>query len=44
MEVRPNKEEFSRLARDFDVVPVIQELTSDTVRMRRSIPDRRGSR
>ena len=31
MDVRPNKEEFSRLARDFDVVPVIQELTSDTV-------------
>jgi len=31
MEVRPNKQEFSRLARDFDVVPVVQELTSDTV-------------
>ena len=31
MELRPNREEFSRLARDFDVVPVVQELTSDTV-------------
>ncbi len=31
MKVRPNKQEFSRLARDFDVVPVVQELTSDTV-------------
>jgi len=31
MEVRPNKQEFSKLARDFDVVPVVQELTSDTV-------------
>ncbi|MFV2072312.1 MAG: anthranilate synthase component I family protein [Thermoanaerobaculales bacterium] len=31
MEVRPTKEEFEKLARDFDVVPVVQELTSDTV-------------
>ena len=31
MNVRPNKQEFERLAREFDVVPVIQELTSDTV-------------
>ncbi len=31
MERRPDKQEFSRLARDFDVVPVVQELTSDTV-------------
>jgi len=31
MEVRPNRQEFSKLARDFDVVPVVQELTSDTV-------------
>jgi anthranilate synthase component 1 len=31
MEVRPNKQEFSRLAREYDVVPVVQELTSDTV-------------
>ena len=31
MEVRPNKQEFAKLAQDFDVVPVVQELTSDTV-------------
>jgi anthranilate synthase component 1 len=31
MELRPNKKEFLRLAAEFDVVPVIQELTSDTV-------------
>ena len=31
MEVRPSKKEFFELARDFDVVPVIRELTSDTV-------------
>jgi anthranilate synthase component 1 len=31
MELRPNKKEFSRLAAEFDVVPVVQELTSDTV-------------
>jgi anthranilate synthase component 1 len=31
MEVRPDKQEFLKLARDFDVVPVIEELTSDTV-------------
>ncbi len=31
MGVRPNKAEFENLARDFDVVPVVQELTSDTV-------------
>jgi anthranilate synthase component 1 len=31
MEVRPGKKEFEKLARDFGVVPVIQELTSDTV-------------
>ena len=31
MEVRPNRQEFTKLARDFDVVPVVQELTSDTV-------------
>ena len=31
MEVRPDKREFVRLARDFAVVPVIEELTSDTV-------------
>ncbi len=29
--VRPNRAEFENLARDFDVVPVVQELTSDTV-------------
>ena len=31
MQVRPEKQEFLELARDFDVVPVVQELTSDTV-------------
>jgi anthranilate synthase component 1 len=31
MEVRPDRQEFARLARDHDVVPVVQELTSDTV-------------
>jgi anthranilate synthase component 1 len=31
MEVRPDKKEFLKLARDFEVVPVVQELTSDTV-------------
>ncbi len=31
MEVRPDKQEFERLARDHDVVPVMLELTSDTV-------------
>ena len=31
MEVRPNKQEFLKLARDHDVVPMVQELTSDTV-------------
>ncbi len=31
MEVRPDKKEFDRLARDYDVVPVVLELTSDTV-------------
>jgi len=31
MEVRPDRQEFLKLARDFDVVPVVQELTSDTV-------------
>jgi anthranilate synthase component 1 len=31
MEVRPDKNEFERLARDHDVVPVVLELTSDTV-------------
>ena len=31
MEVRPTQEEFLALARDHDVVPVIRELTSDTV-------------
>jgi len=31
MDVRPERQEFERLVRDFDVVPVVQELTSDTV-------------
>jgi anthranilate synthase component 1 len=31
MEVRPDKSEFLALARDHDVVPVVRELTSDTV-------------
>jgi anthranilate synthase component 1 len=31
MEVRPNKKEFVKLAENHDVVPVVQELTSDTV-------------
>ncbi len=31
MEVRPDKTEFLALARDHDVVPVMRELTSDTV-------------
>ena len=31
MEVRPGREEFDRLARSHDVVPVMLELTSDTV-------------
>ena len=31
MDVRPNKQEFLALARDHDVVPVVLELTSDTV-------------
>jgi len=31
VDVRPNKEEFLTLARDHDVVPVVRELTSDTV-------------
>ena len=31
MEVRPTKQEFIELARDHDVVPVVRELTSDTV-------------
>ena len=31
MEVRPTKQEFLTLARDHDVVPVVRELTSDTV-------------
>jgi anthranilate synthase component 1 len=31
MEVRPEKKEFLALARDHDVVPVVRELTSDTV-------------
>jgi anthranilate synthase component 1 len=31
MEVRPAKQEFMKLARDYEVVPVVQELTSDTV-------------
>jgi anthranilate synthase component 1 len=31
MEVRPDRQTFGRLARDHDVVPVVLELTSDTV-------------
>ena len=31
MEIRPDRQEFERLARDYDVVPVVLELTSDTV-------------
>ena len=31
MAIRPTHEEFAKLARDFDVVPVVLELTSDTV-------------
>ena len=31
MEIRPTRSEFEKLARDYDVVPVVQELTSDTV-------------
>ena len=31
MEVRPERQTFERLARDHDVVPVVLELTSDTV-------------
>ena len=31
MEIRPTRSEFEELARDYDVVPVVQELTSDTV-------------
>ncbi|MEE4270785.1 MAG: anthranilate synthase component I family protein [Thermoanaerobaculales bacterium] len=31
MEERPNKTQFLALARDYDVVPVVRELTSDTV-------------
>ncbi len=31
MEVRPDRQEFERFARDYDVVPVVLELTSDTV-------------
>jgi len=31
MEIRPTRSEFAKLARDHDVVPVVQELTSDTV-------------
>ncbi len=31
MEARPDKQAFLTLARDFEVVPVVQELTSDTV-------------
>ncbi len=31
MEVRPNKQEFLKLAENHDVVPVVHELTSDTV-------------
>jgi anthranilate synthase component 1 len=31
MQVRPDKQGFLELAQDFDVVPVVQELTSDTV-------------
>ena len=31
MEVRPNKQEFMKLAENHDVVPVVLELTSDTV-------------
>ena len=31
MQVRPDKQEFLKLARDYQVVPVVQELTSDTV-------------
>jgi len=31
MEIRPTRSEFDKLACDYDVVPVVQELTSDTV-------------
>ena len=31
MEVRPGKKEFEKLAREYPVVPVVKELTSDTV-------------
>ena len=31
MEIRPTKKEFESLALEYDVVPVVQELTSDTV-------------
>ena len=31
MKVRPDKQDFLKLAHDFEVVPVMQELTSDTV-------------
>ena len=31
MEIRPTRSEFEELARHYDVVPVVQELTSDTV-------------
>jgi anthranilate synthase component 1 len=31
MDIRPNREQFDRLAREYDVVPVMLELTSDTV-------------
>jgi len=31
VEVRPSQQEFAALARDHDVVPVVRELTSDTV-------------
>jgi len=31
MKVRPDKQEFMKFAHDYDVVPVVQELTSDTV-------------
>jgi anthranilate synthase component 1 len=31
MDARPDRQEFMQLAREFEVVPVVQELTSDTV-------------
>jgi anthranilate synthase component 1 len=31
MDTRPDKQEFMKLAREYEVVPVVEELTSDTV-------------